>query len=100
MIIIIKGKGAGDQDLGGRLGLPLRGGRVSDEDGRKVSMAMQSSQRWEEVEDKDQEKDKFDIEENLQVAEAAVRWLGAPIVGVTIILLPVTGDDERYHGCC
>ena len=52
------------------------------------------------MEDKDQERDKFDIEENLQVAEAAVRWLGAPIVGVTIILLPVTGDDERYHGCC
>ena len=48
------------------------------------------------MEDKDQEKDKFDIEENLQVAEAAVRWLGAPIVGVTIILLPVTGDDERW----
>ena len=48
------------------------------------------------MEDKDQERDKFDIEENLQVAEAAVRWLGAPIVGVTIILLPVTGDDERW----
>ena len=48
------------------------------------------------MEDKDQEKDKFDIEENLQVAEAAVRWLGAPIGGVTIILLPVTGDDERW----
>ena len=48
------------------------------------------------MEDKDQEKDKFDIEENLQVAEAAVRWLGAPIVGVTIILLPVTGDDQRW----
>ena len=51
---------------------------------------------WEKEEDKDQEKNKFDIEENLQVAEAAVRWLGAPIGGVTIILLPATGDDERW----
>ena len=51
---------------------------------------------WEKENAKDQEMDKFDIEENLQVAEAAVRWLGAPIVGVTIILLPVTGDDEKW----